>query len=138
MSSSPELEVLNLVDMPTVVAVDLNEDYQGDVAAVLQKDRYTYGWIDEDNKFAFVVIGYGSCSGCDAWQSMYDDPKAKLEHCLGVLESARWFDNLAELQAWVASDDTTLQWYGHEDRWKLFQDKVAELKHGGDLPGWID
>ncbi|MFI5776966.1 hypothetical protein [Nocardia sp. NPDC051570] len=138
MSRAPELAVLNRVDVKTVLAVDLNEDYQGNVAAIVQKCCYDDDFIDGNSPLAFIILGYRSCSGCDAWQAMNADPRAKLEHCLQVLESARWFDNLAALQEWIATADTALQWYGHESRWRTFRGEVMALEHGGDRPGWID
>jgi len=54
-------------------------EYQGDLLMIVKKD----------NQFGMIVAGFGSCSGCDAFQSCRDD-KRKLNKlrdklCNGVI-----------------------------------------------------
>ncbi|WP_280406143.1 hypothetical protein [Nocardia brasiliensis] len=138
---TPELRVLNEVGVQTVVAVDLNEDYQGTVAAVVRNSGWWPGApLDEHHRFGVLIIGYGSCSGCDAWESLHGEAKGKLEHCASLLETARWFESLAELKTFVAgtpgsydASDHALQWYGHDTHFPEFQRKVAALQPGDEI-----
>jgi hypothetical protein len=73
-----------------VVQVD-DDDYQGD-------SRYL---IRSGERFGYVNIGWGSCSGCDALQActtvkdvqdLFDD----------IEGSIKWFDSLDEAREWLS------------------------------------
>lgn len=140
-----ELRVFNTVDLGTVLDVDLDRCYQGSTAAVVRIN----GWsshLAPDARIGLLIIGYGSCCGCDTWQALEDDPEGKLKYCLELLNDIRWFDNLADLQTFVAgtpgendASDHALQWYGHSDYFPLFQARVAALTGGELVPiAWAD
>jgi hypothetical protein len=141
---SPELKALDAVGIGTVLSVDLDENYQGTVAAVVRGNR----WRDRlaaEEKIAVLIIGYGSCSGCDEWEAMEYTPVDRLDYLVTLMKSAKWFDNLADLQSYVAgipvdkdrydyNSDHSLQWYGHDQFFPEFQRLVAGLKDGDELP----
>jgi hypothetical protein len=140
------LNVLRAVGLKFAVCVDLDGSYQGSEAAVVVADWSDY--LDENAQIGVVVVGYGSCSGCDEWEAIGDeDPVGKLNAVMRVYNEIKWFDNLAELQAYVAgaaagkeswSSDHALQWYGHSDGFPRFQGFVAALRHGDRLEGADD
>lgn len=137
------LQTLKAVGLKFAVCVDLDGDYQGSEAAVVIRERWS-DYLDDTEKIGLVIVGYGSCSGCDEWQAIGEDPVGKLRAVMDVYNRIRWFDNLAELQAYVAgapvgedswSSDHDLQWYGHSDGFPRFQGFVAALRSGDRLEG---
>lgn len=92
--------------------------YQGD-HAVLLSDGSRWGWL---------VIGYGSCSGCDAleaatdWSEPYwnDDVRALAD---GTRESVHW-DSASGLADYLESNLQENDWYYYEDGYK---DHVASV-----------
>ncbi|MBF6085131.1 hypothetical protein IU485_27545 [Nocardia cyriacigeorgica] len=144
MTRSPELAVLHAIGVGTVLEVDLDDSYQGSVAAIVRQ-RSHYSSLADWEKLGLVIIGYGSCSGCDAWEATEYVPIERLEHVLGLLREVKWFDNLTDLQAFVAgtpldksrysyNGDHALEWYGHSPGFGRFQRLVAGLKDGDELP----
>lgn len=138
------LQTLKAVGLKFAVCVDLDGSYQGSEAAVVVQDDWS-SFLDEDDPIGLVIVGYGSCSGCDEWEAIGDgDPAGKLRAVLDVYNQIKWFDNLAALQAYVAgapagedswSSDHDLQWYGHSDGFPQFQGFVAALRTGDPLEG---
>lgn len=135
---------LAAVGIKALILEDIG-DYQGSyVAAVYDEGTYTWGYEDDD-QIGFLVVGYGSCSGCDEWQAA-ESAESRVETLDRVVKSIKWFPNLAEFKAFIAgapaeveydedgreawdrfSNDHALQWYGHEGKWKTFVDRVAEF-----------
>lgn len=142
----PELKALaEVANLGTVLAVDLTDDYQGSAAAVVQDNRYYEHVLNDWQKIGVAIIGYGSCGGCDNWQGSDHDPVERLEYLLRVVKDIKWFRNLADMQAYVAgipldgdrysyNSDHDLQWYGHEKNFPKFQQLVAALEDGDELP----
>jgi hypothetical protein len=138
------LNVLRAVGLRFAVCVDLDGSYQGSEAAVVVKDDWS-SYLNADDPIGLVIVGYGSCSGCDEWEAIGDgDPVGKLNAVLRVYSEIKWFDNLAELQAHVAgapagedswSSDHALQWYGHSNGFEDFQQRVAALRDNDLLVG---
>ena len=103
---------IRALGLDVIAAVDL-----GDWVAVLGED---YG-----SRFAFLVIGYGSCSGCDAWEAA-ENAAGRARLVADLLDGAKWFDEFEQVQAYVADAEyRDLEWYGHEDGWAEFKAKVA-------------
>ena len=126
------LSVIEAVGLKTVVSRDLDEDYQGSVAAVVQLDRYQDG-VDETRPFWYMTIGYGSCSGCDGWEATEYDPLGRLEDTASIVREARHFENLEQLQKFVAEFDHETQWYGRSGGLAKFQADVAAIQDGDDF-----
>lgn len=97
-----------------VVSMERFGSYQGDIA-VLLKDGDQYGWL---------VIGYGSCGGCDAledamsWTEPHWTP-AVYELADRLKNDIRW-SSASDLAAWLT--DNTLQ----ESKWSWFEPGFKE------------
>lgn len=122
---SDYLEMIAPLGVTTLVSETLGS-YQGDIVALVQEDvNYS------DERFGFVSIGYGSCSGCDALEAAQS--AAELAGIAKqTVDSIRWFDSLDEAKAFIASDDQLLQWHGHEAEWPTFQAAVAAWSPADD------
>lgn len=113
---------LDIIGIDVVEGVLLG-DYQGDwIAVVLRRDWPTRGGL--------IRVGYGSCSGCDAWEAA-ETPIERLDLIRDFVRGITWYDTPAELAAWFQSDNVDLEYYPHLDRdeWEKF--KTASL-------GWLE
>ena len=93
-------------------------DYQGDWLFFVKQGR----------KYGFVSVGYGSCSGCDAYDAAMDD--GTLDE-LGeeIVASIEWFDSLKSAKQYVGNAyERALQWYYHESGWDDFAREVSEYR----------
>ena len=91
-------------------------DWQGDHVYLLK---------DGDRR-GFLIIGYGSCSGCDTLQAVEHDREAVQEYADRLENNVRWFDDLHKLKLWLMSSD--IDWYVHENG---FQAWAEEFIGGG-------
>ena len=103
----------------------------GDVLVQVEDDDYsgdTRVLLKNDDRYGFLVIGWGSCSGCDALQSC--NTFAEVDELINEIEGdIKWFDTLAEAKAYIANDDERSgSFYAHCDEWIEFQTKVARLE----------
>lgn len=99
-------------ELGTVRAFANLGSYQGD---------YVY-LIQDGDRWGTSIIGYGSCSGCDAYQAAeWDDecalqdgkePTAVASLREDIQSNVRWFDSLDEAKAWLLSPDRSLTWWG--------------------------
>lgn len=100
-----------------VLAQVNDDDYSGDTRVLLRKD----------DRYGFLIFGWGSCCGCDALQvcSSYqeiDDLISKLENDI------KWFDTLTEAQAYIADDQERQgSYYYHQEEWDEFKAAVASV-----------
>jgi hypothetical protein len=100
----------------TLVCADIG-DYQGDIYLLLRTS----------NGYGFVVIGYGSCSGCDALQACksYEDVDNLID---SIQASMKTFDTLADAQLHIANDDYhKFMFYRNESDWQKFRDACLSL-----------
>lgn len=99
-----------------LVQVD-DDDYQGDTRVLLRKG----------SRFGFLVFGWGSCCGCDALQAC--DSYQEVDELIDDLENdIKWFDTLAEAQAYIANDEERQgSYYYHEAEWEKFKAAVMEV-----------
>lgn len=109
------MPIVRLFGTPLVVVSDA--DYQGDMRVLLRSD----------SAYGFVVIGFGSCSGCDALQACttFED----VDRLIDQIElDIHWFNTLAEAQTYVALDSLrALSFYYHSAKWTDFKQKVLAL-----------
>lgn len=89
--------------------------YQGDIVYVLSGgDRY-----------GFLVVGYGSCPGCDALQAC--DSVEAVEYLQNTLrDGIKWFDSFSDLKEYVLHDNRDLEWFPYEAGWDDFVEKVND------------
>jgi hypothetical protein len=99
-----------------LVQVD-DGDYSGDTRVFLRKN----------GRYGFLSYGWGSCTGCDALQSC--GSYQEIDELIDSLENnIKWFDTLAEAQAYVANDEERQgSYYYHEEEWAEFKAAVAEV-----------
>lgn len=106
--------------------------YQGDYAAIVEKD----------GKVGFVVIGYGSCSGCDALDaikpsdaldSTYDNLteeekmetfRGKLQDYANHIENSVKYGSYEELKDAITGEDGRIKWYSED---KGFEQRKESL-----------
>lgn len=85
--------------------------------------------LKKGNKFGFVVVGYGSCSVCDALQgcaSQEDVDELKAEILRGI-----FWGTAEEVEAYAINEDYANRWYFHEHDWKTIKRELkAELRKG--------
>lgn len=92
-----------------VVASKAFGTYQGDMVAILK----------DENRTGIVVIGYGSCTACDALQAAYlqgensDDWQDLIDLAEQTKRNIVWRPTPEELLAMWATDDVP-QWYSYE------------------------
>lgn len=104
-----------------IVESDVHGSYQGDLTFLLRRGA----------EWGFSVVGYGSCSGCDAYERYmgYGDEPDDLD---GLLEFEREVQNSVragsaeEVRAYITNEDRDLNWYYHDDEIKAAIDKYAE------------
>jgi hypothetical protein len=125
----------NLLEPFFDVVVDENiGDYQGDTLIVL-KNRLDYSWDTPEEKWGFLVTGYGSCSGCDAWENA-ETGLDKFKLLAAEIESIKWFGSLKEVQDYVSDKYAReLEWYANESEYKDFVEKVLKISEGGNEDG---
>lgn len=93
-----------------LVQVD-DEDYSGDTRVLLRKN----------DRYGFLIFGWGSCSGCDALQACNNF--REVDELIDNLEGGiKWFDTLAEAQLYIANDEEREgSYYCHDKEWKRFK-----------------
>lgn len=99
-----------------LIQVD-DDDYQGDTRVL----------FSAGGRYGFLNFGWGSCSGCDGLQSCrtYSDIDALIE---SLRDDIKWFDTLAEAQAYIADPERAGSYYSHRKEWDDFKAKVAEAQ----------
>jgi glycosyltransferase involved in cell wall biosynthesis len=91
-------------------------DWQGDYVYLLKNG----------NKFGFTVVGYGSCSYCDALQSC--DSQAELDELKEEIIKGIFWGTAEEVEAYAIKEDAN-RWYYHEHEWKTIKRELkAELR----------
>lgn len=132
MSAQTYLHALKNLGIVEVAGIDAGY-YQGDYfAAVMDQDYFGSSVYEEEDRIGLLVFGYGSCSGCDAWEGA-ESASDRLEVLTRIVGLIKWFDDLAAMKAYLASNDPELEWYGHEEEWAEFVAKVNALKDYNEL-----
>lgn len=104
-----------LVESAGTIIKDWNiGDYQGDAIYLIKKD----------DKFGFVVVGYGSCSYCDALQSCENQQEVDALR-QSIINSIFW--GTAEEILDYAINDHSNRWYFYADEWKTIKARLKAL-----------
>lgn len=91
-------------------------DWEGDQVYLLKNN----------DRFGFVVVGYGSCSYCDALESCSSQEDVD-ELKADIVRSIFW-GTAEEVEAYAFNDDAN-RWYFHEHDWKTIKRELkAELR----------
>jgi hypothetical protein len=111
-------------EMESLIQVD-DDDYQGD----------SYVLFRNNDQFGILIFGWGSCSGCDALESItdhYPSGKNKVEIVKDLNEfrdemySSITWRSRDEMVEYVSTKDFGLEWYNFNDGGRKF---VKELKN---------
>jgi hypothetical protein len=80
------------------------------------------------SRYRILVIGWGSCSGCDALQACktYADIDALINH---LRNEMRQFDDYAALLAYVNSPARDDDHYAYNSTWPAFRAAIRALGH---------
>jgi len=115
----PEDSYDSLVASAGTIVKDWNiGDYQGD---------YVYLLKDGD-KFGFIVVGYGSCSYCDALQSC--ENQAEVDELKKSIVDSIFWGTAKEIEAYAINANAN-RWYYYEHQWKTIKRELkAELRKG--------
>jgi len=99
----PRLSYHQILDWCGSVWFSADEgSYQGDLYVVLTKQRMVGG--DWRQQWGLAVIGYGSCSGCDALEGARRDGRVEtLQLVKDIANNIRWFDKLINVADYVAT-----------------------------------
>lgn len=100
-----------------ILMMEETGSYQGDLVFILGDDSWLTGGI------GVLVQGYGSCSGCDAWEAA-SSFKDRLDIAADMINNIRWFPSGSELLEWLLADHED-QWWGHDTEIGQFFLKVA-------------
>ena len=91
-------------------------DWQGDYVYLLKNGE----------KFGFTVVGYGSCSYCDALESCENEEQIE-ELKQSIVKNIFW-GTAEEVEAYVINDNAN-RWYFYEHDWKTIKRELkAELR----------
>lgn len=113
----PEDSYDSLVASAGTIIKDWNiGDYQGDYVYLLKNG----------DRFGFTVVGYGSCSYCDALQSC--DNQAEVDILKESIIKDIFWGTAEEVEAYAIKEDAN-RWYYHEHEWKTIKRELkAELR----------
>ena len=93
-------------------------DYQGDYVYLLKNGE----------KIGFTVVGYGSCSVCDALQSCENQEEVDILK-KSIINDIFW-GTAEEVEAYITNADAN-RWYFYEHDWKTIKRELkAELRKG--------
>jgi len=121
----------------SILAWEVFGSYQGDYAAI----------VHQGNRFGFVVIGYGSCSGCDALEGLqpWDDEElteqaqTELNELIdGVIKSIKWGSRdevAAILEEGLKDWDQLGSWFEYEKGYDEVKNKLIEALKEVELGG---
>lgn len=97
-------------------------------------NKYDFGYYQGDtiviyksnNRYGYLLFGWGSCSGCDALQAC--ETIEEVQKLMDALyNSIEWFNSLDELKEWFNQKDWGLEWFGHDPSFKDFTNEIRNL-----------
>jgi len=100
-----------------VVHEDQVGDYQGDDLFILR----------DGERYGFLSVGYGSCSGCDYLEGLGNDLQKVTEYRDELWEDIEWKESRQEMIEFLETRDWDLQWYGRQAK-KFVADALQLLK----------
>lgn len=80
--------------------------------------------LKNDDKYSFFVIGYGSCSGCDALESCDNDEEFN-ELKEDIINRIAW-GTKKEIIDHITNEEAN-RWYFHEYGWEEIQKEALDL-----------
>lgn len=127
----PSLSYEDIVKRFGEIVLDEHEDgYSGDSFYVLKRVLGRVGTAlangQDTTEWGFLVVGWGSCSGCDALQAVgsYNDLQELVD---GLEASVRWFKNKNMLKVWSKQHDPKYEWYWSNKAAATIRSKLETL-----------
>ena len=80
--------------------------------------------LKNGEKFGFIFIGYGSCSGCDVLQGCENDEEFN-ELKKEIVDRIFW-GTAGDIEAYIINDDAN-RWYYHEEDWIGIRKEIMEI-----------
>ena len=111
-------------------------DYQpmleefGEILVQVDEDNYqgdTFVVIKSDNKFGYLVFGWGSCSGCDRLQACntYEEIQELMD---SLYNDIKWFESLNSLKEYINDDSIQeLKYHYHTEVFTNFKNKLNSV-----------
>ena len=117
-----------------IIAWEIFGSYQGDYGVV----------VKSEDKLGFVVIGYGSCSGCDAYEALetynsesgkYEIPKDEANALANDIINSIFWGTADEVRAKINNEFGDNNWYRHDSDFDACKEKlVAATYESSSLP----
>lgn len=80
--------------------------------------------LKNDDRYAFTVIGYGSCSGCDALEACSNDEEFN-ELKEDIIKGIVW-GTKQEVHDYIFNQEAN-RWYFHEEHWEVIGKEILEI-----------
>lgn len=94
--------------------------YQGDLVFLLKHPEKGFG---------FTVVGYGSCSGCDALEAC--DSVSDVHDLMQTLDNhITWRESKIELAGFLAIRDKANHWHWNDDEVNAAADEIVDILSG--------
>jgi hypothetical protein len=107
-------------EVETVAFANTGSSYQGDMHYML---------FDKNNgEYAYLCIGYGSCSGCDWLEAMEGSSEAEFIEARDDLWNGLEWKTGPDMLAWLRDDARTrdFSYFDDKDEWMQFLADSAE------------
>lgn len=108
-------DLIGSLDVRIVLRVDDN-DYQGDTRILLT----------DGQRWGILILGWGSCSGCDAFEAAAGDVAELARLQRQLWDDIHWEPSAADLLAYVEGKDWGLDYSWHEEAGRAFIAKVTD------------
>lgn len=104
----------------STIAIQVEDhDWQGD-------SRILY---DDDGRIGFLMYGWGSCSGCDAFYGCNTFEEAA-QFSSELFNSIKWFDGREQALEWFKTHDWEGDYSGRDENTKFFVELcIKYLEH---------
>ena len=102
----------------------------GEIILREDEDGYhgdTHVVIKSDNKFGYLVFGWGSCSGCDRLQACetYEDIQELMD---SLYNDIKWFESFNSLKEYINNDSIQeLKYYYYTRVFNSFRNKLNNV-----------
>lgn len=100
-----------------IIAAESDDDYQGD----------TYYLLKDGDQFGYLVVGWGSCSGCDALEDAQDRSFAEVQELRDSLINDILWGAAAEILAHIEGRDEANDWYVRQQTYRRFKARALNV-----------
>jgi hypothetical protein len=107
-------DLINSMELTTLVE-GMDHDYQGD----------SYYLFENDGQYGLLIFGWGSCSGCDALEAVYDDYDQIVALRDNLYNSIQWKTH-TEMVQYINAKDFNGEFYMYSKEGKAFVEAIKE------------